>query len=101
MRIVASAIEELVAEGKLSLTLKMGALAKQGGFCRWNKAAIEHLVKVIGTPRGALWEQGHRRTSSYGETWAVLVPAREVAASSQEQKASVGTETSMVKTFED
>ena len=100
-RIVASAIKELMAEGELALTLKMVVDAKKGRRWCWNKSAIEHLVKVIGTPRGALWEQGHRWTPSYWETWAALVPAHEVTTRFKEQNPSSTTASPTIKTIED
>ena len=103
VRIVASAVEELMAGGELSLTLKMGVSARQRALGDpWlNQSAIKHLVTVIGTPEGALWEQGQRCTWNHWEVWAILVPAREVAARSKELASAVGTEISMIKTFED
>ena len=93
-----------MAEGELNLTVKMSVLARRSGFGedpQLDESAISHLVTAIGTPQGALWDLGQRWTRNYCETWAVLVPAREVTARSKEQDSSVGPENTMIKTFED
>lgn len=103
VRIVASAIEELMAGGELSLTLKM-VLASGSALDNdpWLElSAVNHLVTIVGTPQGMLWEQGNRWTRNHWETWAVLEPSREVEAGSMEQGSSVETESFTIKSFED